>query len=121
MKSPKTRAGVRRAAVDSGTIVALAELRLAQCELAAVCDVSVRDDGFVFSMEPGGITPLHPDSLSHTFLRRVSLQELLPNCTSTPCATSKPQRSMLLSRNARSSPPRVVDGSHGPSLHGRSR
>ena len=78
VKSPKTRAGVRRVAVDSGTIVALAELRLAQCELAAVCDVSVRDDGFVFSMEPGGITPLHPDSLSHAFAKARELAGVAP-------------------------------------------
>jgi integrase len=69
VKSPKTRAGIRRVTVDSGTIAALAELRAAQWELADVCGVSILDNGFVLSMEPGGAVPLHPDSLSHAFAK----------------------------------------------------
>jgi integrase len=78
VKSPKTRAGVRRVAVDSGAIAALAELRIAQCELAAVCNVSLGDEGFVLSMEPGGAAALHPDSLSHAFAKARQLAGVSP-------------------------------------------
>lgn len=69
VKGPKTRASIRRAAVDAGTAAEVARLREAQDELARCCDTAVDPDGFVFSFEPGGATPPHPDSMSKAFIK----------------------------------------------------
>jgi integrase len=68
-KTPKTRASIRRIAVDSGTMVVLEELRVAQVELARLAEVPLEEAGFVLSMEPGGKVPLHPDTLSKAFAK----------------------------------------------------
>jgi integrase len=69
VKSPKTRASVRRVAVDADTMTLLSELRAAQEELADFAEVVLSDMGFVLSFEPGGAVPLHPDTLSKAFAK----------------------------------------------------
>ncbi len=69
VKSPKTRASIRQLTVDPGTLAVLGTLREIQEELAAVCNVEVAEDGFVFSYEPGSVEPPHPDTMSHMFTK----------------------------------------------------
>ncbi len=69
VKSPKTRASIRRLALDPGTLTALRTLRTAQEGLARMCDAGIVDDGFVFSYEPGSGEPPHPDTMSHMFTK----------------------------------------------------
>ncbi len=64
VKSPKTRASIRTVAVDASTLARLGSLRKRQEELALACGVPFDRDGFVFSVEPGGILPPHPDALT---------------------------------------------------------
>jgi len=68
-KSPKTRASIRRLALDPGTLATLQALRTSQEGLAKTCDVGIADDGFVFSYEPGSAEPPHPDTMSHMFTK----------------------------------------------------
>ncbi|MDA8367082.1 MAG: site-specific integrase [Actinomycetota bacterium] len=68
VKAPKTRASVRRLALDAGTVAALGVLHLVQSRLAAASGVALDGAGFVFSVEPGGETPPYPDTLSRAFL-----------------------------------------------------
>ncbi len=67
VKSPKTRASIRKLTLDSGTLECLRSLRIHQDQLALVCNVAVGNDSFVFSYEPGGSTPPYPDTMSHSF------------------------------------------------------
>lgn len=67
LKAPKTRASIRRLAVDAQTIAELWRLRAIQEALAAECDMAIADDAFVFSYEPGGAVPPHPDTMSSKF------------------------------------------------------
>lgn len=69
VKSPKTRASIRRLALDSGTLAVLRSLKTDQEELAATCEARVADDGFAFSYEPGAAQPPHPDTMSHMFTK----------------------------------------------------
>jgi integrase len=69
VKSPKTRASVRRVAVDSGTIDLLRSLQALQEELASNAEVPHSASAFVLSLMPGGELPLHPDTLSKAFSR----------------------------------------------------
>ncbi|MGH9074315.1 MAG: tyrosine-type recombinase/integrase, partial [Acidimicrobiales bacterium] len=71
-REPKTRASVRTVAVDSGTIGELGALQHHQQKLADACEVEIDPHAFVFSSEPGGPVPPHPDTMSHAFaqLRR---------------------------------------------------
>jgi integrase len=69
VKSPKTRASIRSVALDEGTVAAVRDLRNHQVELADACSMALSDDGFVFSFEPGGETPPHPDAVSHLFAK----------------------------------------------------
>jgi integrase len=68
-KTPKTRASIRRIAIDTGTLEVLEKLRLAQTELARIAEVRLLESGFILSMEPGGTAPMHPDTLSHAFTK----------------------------------------------------
>lgn len=68
VRGPKTRASIRQVAVDDDTLALLSELRSAQLELAELCDRTLEDGSFVFSMEPGGSHPAHPDTMSHGFV-----------------------------------------------------
>jgi integrase len=73
VKSPKTRASIRTVAVDAGTLRQLEALRAEQKRLATDADTNLATEGFVFSAEPGGSIPPHPDSVSHAFTKaRVS-------------------------------------------------
>lgn len=69
VKRPKTRASIRTVALDRDTLASIESLRAEQAALAASCGTVLAEDGFVFSFEPGGITPPHPDALSHGFMR----------------------------------------------------
>lgn len=69
VKSPKTRASVRRVAVDTETLRTVQLLLATQRELAEMADVPHTDSSFVLSMEPGGGLPLHPDTLSKAFTK----------------------------------------------------
>jgi integrase len=67
VKCPKTRASVRRVAVDSGTLDLLRSLQAHQEELAINAEVPHSASAFVLSLTPGGELPLHPDTLSKAF------------------------------------------------------
>jgi len=69
VKDPKTKASIRTVSVGNGTLTMLKELRSAQIQLAEVCEVPFAEDGFVFSTEPGGGLPPHPEAMSHTFIK----------------------------------------------------
>lgn len=69
VKAPKTRASIRRISLDAGTIDALAALRAELERLAATSGVEIGADGFVFSADPDGLSPPHPDAMSHAFGR----------------------------------------------------
>lgn len=69
VKPPKTRASVRTVALDPYTLRVITELRSEQEQVAASCDAVIDDRSFVFSFEPGGQVPPHPDALSHAFTR----------------------------------------------------
>jgi len=67
LKSPKTRASIRTVAIDSDTASILRRLQLTQRSLAVACGLILRPEAFLFSSEPGGLGPPHPDAMSHTF------------------------------------------------------
>jgi integrase len=69
IKGPKTRASIRRIAIDPGTLAALVALRLEREGLAKECEIEMGADGFVFATDPTGIEPPHPDGMSHAFGR----------------------------------------------------
>jgi integrase len=69
LKQPKTRASIRRLVVDDDTLSMLRDLMKCQEVLAEACETKVVDDSFVFSFEPGGLIPPHPDGMSHAFAR----------------------------------------------------
>jgi integrase len=51
------------------TLSELAELRLEQDALARSCGLKLTPESFVFSFEPGGGIPPHPDTISHVFAK----------------------------------------------------
>jgi integrase len=69
VSDPKTRASVRSVAVDDATLSELLELRRVQTSLATSCGLALHERSFVFSFEPGGEVPPHPDTMSHAFAR----------------------------------------------------
>ena len=69
VKSPKTRAGIRKVAIDQGTSEALEDLRRIQKELADLSDCPLTSESYIFSFAPGGEKPPYPDSISHNFMR----------------------------------------------------
>ena len=69
VKSPKTRASIRRLALDSGTLDALRARRSEQRVLDAQCGIELAEGGFVFSTEPGGDVPPHPEAMTHAFIK----------------------------------------------------
>jgi len=68
-KSPKTRASIRRVAIDEGTRRELRELRVIQARFAKDSGFALDEDSFVFSFEPGGDQAPHPDSITHAFTK----------------------------------------------------
>ena len=79
VKSPKTRASIRRLALDTGTIEALLRLRRVQEALAAACGTTLGDDGFVFSAAPGGSLPPYPDTISRAFTKARQAAQVAPD------------------------------------------
>ncbi len=79
IKSPKTRASIRRVAVDPGTIDALRILRVEQEALAALAEVALPEDSFAFSADPDGEVPPYPDTLSRAFNKAVIAAKLPPD------------------------------------------
>lgn len=78
VRGPKTKKSKRPVAIDAGTIEALRQLRDGAEDLARLCEIELLDSAFVFSAEPGGMTPPHPDSMSKAFAevrRRAGLAE----------------------------------------------
>lgn len=69
VKQPRTRASVRRIALDAGTMAELDVLRGERLTVASLCEVELAPNGFVFATEPTGLAPPHPDGLSHAFTR----------------------------------------------------
>jgi integrase len=67
VKAPKTRASIRKLALDGETLRQLDGLKEEQSKMAASCGVPLPPDGFVFSNEPGGVVPPHPDTVSKAF------------------------------------------------------
>jgi integrase len=66
VKATKTH-GRRTVALDPRTVEALRVHRARMVERADACDVELADDGFVFSREPDGSTPLPPDALTRAW------------------------------------------------------
>lgn len=69
VKAPKTRASIRKLACDPRTMQLLDQLRGEQETLAEAASASLAPGSFVFSFEPGGQAPPHPDSFSHGLTR----------------------------------------------------
>jgi integrase len=69
VKQPKTRGSVRTLAVDAATMATLAALFQKQKAEARACDLTVEENAFVFSVEPDGTIPPHPDALTKGFRR----------------------------------------------------
>jgi integrase len=69
VKSPKTRASIRRVAVDDETLAQLNSLRTEQQRLAIHAEVQLLDAAFVFSAGPGGQLPPYPDTISRAFTK----------------------------------------------------
>ena len=67
VRGPKTRASIRTVALDADTLRMLCELRGTQEDLARTCDSELTDQSFVFTSQPDGSVPLHPDTASHVF------------------------------------------------------
>jgi integrase len=68
-RQPKTRSSTRKVALDKVTLSELAELRREQNSLARSCGLTLTPESFVFSFEPGGEVPPHPDNVSHVFAK----------------------------------------------------
>jgi integrase len=69
VKSPKTRASIRRVAIDDGTLAQLKVLLAEQERLALDSGVMLEENSFVFSADPGGILPPYPDTISRAFTK----------------------------------------------------
>lgn len=60
---------VRRIAIDGATVAVLQEHRVLMEAAARNAGVIVRDDGYVFTLDPAGATPWRPDSYTQAFIR----------------------------------------------------
>lgn len=69
VKPPKTRASIRTVALDAETVVLIGEVIAEQDRVAGLCDASCSPASFIFSFEPGGVTPPYPDVYSHEFAK----------------------------------------------------
>jgi integrase len=68
VKDTKTHAA-RRIALDPATIDLLIQRRERADAFAHVAHCELGDEGFVFSMQPDGSAPLHPDTVTKNFQR----------------------------------------------------
>ena len=69
VKGPKSRAGVRKVAIDISTLAALWALRRETDELGLVGEFEIEPRHFVFAADLPGDAPPHPDAMSHAFSR----------------------------------------------------
>jgi integrase len=69
IKGPKSRASIRRVAIDGGTLALLQDLRVEREAIAADCELTVDAEGFVFSTDPSTVAPPHPDGMTQAFRR----------------------------------------------------
>ena len=67
-KDTKTHS-VRRISLDAASVSVLAAHQARAAHVAALLDVPLAPDAFVFSPDPLGSRPLHPDSVMHAFMR----------------------------------------------------
>ena len=119
-RQPKTRSSTRRVALDTVTLSELAELRHEQDSLARSCGLKLTPDSFVFSFEPGGEIPPHPDNISHVFAKVRTKAEVAAGCPP-PLAPPLPCHPDRLGdlRSSEAGPAGLVDRADGPSLHRR--
>jgi integrase len=68
VKETKTHAA-RRIAIDSETLDALERRRERAQQLADACRLAFNPDGYVFTSEPDGSRPMHPDTITGGFQR----------------------------------------------------
>jgi integrase len=68
VKDTKTHSA-RRLALDSAAIDSLLQRQRRADELAAMCRCDIAPDAFVFSADPDGSAPLHPDTVTGGFQR----------------------------------------------------
>jgi integrase len=69
VKEPKSKAGIRRLAVDSVTIGHIRAWREEVLRLSKVAESDLHAHHFVFASEPPGEVPPYPDAMSHAFAR----------------------------------------------------
>ena len=67
-KDTKTHAA-RRLALSDDSVALLKEHRRRCAERAEACGVRLSDEAYVFSFDPAGRQPMHPDSVTHRFSR----------------------------------------------------
>ncbi|WP_298443211.1 site-specific integrase [Ferrimicrobium sp.] len=67
VKAPKTSVSIRRLFIDQGSLDLLTDLRNEAFEIAHRCELDLADDGFLFSFDPGGVTPPYPDVFTKQF------------------------------------------------------
>ncbi|MGH9130897.1 MAG: site-specific integrase [Acidimicrobiales bacterium] len=67
-ESPKSAAGVRQIALDAVTAAALRAQRVQASEVALACGVSLGRRAFVFSGDPAGAQPWHPNHVTRKFI-----------------------------------------------------
>ena len=122
VKDPKTKASIRTVSVGGGTLAILKALRSSQVQLAKLCEVPFATDGFVFSTEPGGGLPPHPEAMSHTFIkvrRQAGHRQRCPSPLAEALSGDDPRPGH--SREPEAGTDGLVDGPDGPSLHRRHR
>ena len=69
IKGPKNRTSVRTIALDPGSVAALVDLRATQRSVARSCNVTALENGYIFSTDPTGAKPPHPDPMTKAFGR----------------------------------------------------
>ncbi len=78
-RQPKTRSSTRTVALDKATLMEIAGLRREQEALAASCGLEITPESFIFSFEPGGVPPPHPDYVSHSFAKIRTKAKISPD------------------------------------------
>lgn len=69
VKDPKSKAGIRRLALDATTMESLRALRQEMTRLCGLAEVALEGRHFVFTSELPGNTPPYPDAMSRSFAR----------------------------------------------------
>ena len=106
-------------AIDSGTVSVLRDVRSEQTVLAEACGMKLAPEAFLFSNEPGAMTPPHPDALSHTFASIRAKAKVAPDIHMHSlrhfhATTLDP----VISEAQKRAAPRLVDREDGSPLHG---